>query len=62
MDYRIIDMDPKLHRRMWEIKVELGTRVELHEVAKKIIEIGLMHHKEHRDLFEKLKEEKEKKR
>lgn len=58
--YRILNLPVKYHDSIWKLKSELGYKVELNEVYKKIIEIGLKHVKEHWDEFLQMKEEKEK--
>jgi hypothetical protein len=58
--YHLQNIPTRIHDEIWKIKSDLGYVVELHEVYKLILEIGLRHVKEHWNEFLELKEEKEK--
>jgi hypothetical protein len=58
--YRIFNLPAKIHDEIWRLKSKLGYEVELHEVYKLVLSIGLHHAKEHWNEFEKLREEKKK--
>jgi hypothetical protein len=58
--YHIYNLPASLHNEVWKLKSELGFEVELHEVYKLVLSIGLRHAREHWNEFEKLREEKKK--